>query len=193
GEDRPGQDSFRQGDLSEVAEEVVERHGPGVQMQEPGMPTQVDVDVIVIAHPYRLSEPGHPEDPEDPEGDDPRRPHPYDPGLDPAPGQSVHDAPRDGRLSRSVRSHDCVDPSDPSPKRLACGHGIRRFRAAGLAAMVRHGIRSIVISVVLQHGAAVNRRRSQSTKHKGYRTWSTILLRLHGARLFQAMNQHGSW
>src|SRR2546428_4600277 len=119
GEDRAVQDPFREGDFSEVTEEVVERHGPRVQMQEPRMPTQVDVDVIVIAHPDRLGEPGHPEDPEDSEGDDPRRPHPHDPRLDPALSQSVHDPPGDRRFAGAVRSHDCVDPRDPLPRRLA--------------------------------------------------------------------------
>src|SRR6266571_1148426 len=193
GEDRAPQDPLRQRDFSEVAEEVVERHGPRVQMQEPRMPMQVDVDVIVIAHPDRLREPGHPQDSEDAEGDDPRRPHPHDPRLDPAPGQSVHDPPGDCRLARSVRSHDCVDPGNPPPGRLACGNGIWRFRAIGLTAKMRHGKRFLVISVVPQNGAGVTSPSPQRVRNiKVIGQAPPFSHRLHGARIFRTVNPNVS-
>src|SRR5437867_7588467 len=147
-QDRAAEEPCRQRDFAKITQEVVERHGPRVQMQQPGVSAQIHDDVIMVAHPDGRGEPRKSKEAEDPEGDDPRRTHPHDSRLDPAPSKPIHEPPRDRRLPRTVRPHDRINPRGPRAYRPRSGDAVVRPRVEGL-----HGKPSIQIRAVPQNRA----------------------------------------
>src|SRR5881396_558973 len=131
-QDRAAEELFRQRNFAKITQEVVERHGPCVQMQQPGVSAQIHDDVIMVAQPDAFGESRKSKEAEDPEGDDPRRTHTHDSRLDPAPSEPIHDPPRDRRLPRTVRPHDRINPRGPRGYRPRSRDAVVRPRVEGL-------------------------------------------------------------
>src|SRR2546427_1953998 len=121
-ENRAAQQPFRERDLPEIPEKIIERDRPRIEMQEQRVTTQIRDDVVMIAHPHGAAEVGESSDAKDSYRDDSRRAHPCDPRPDPAPSEPIHDGSGDRRLPRAVRAHDRVHVGGP---RVAPPRGIR--------------------------------------------------------------------
>src|SRR5207249_3480546 len=69
-EDRAPEEPFRQRDLPEIPEEVIERDGPRIEVQQERVMTQIRDDVVMVAHPHGSTEFRESSDAKDSERDD---------------------------------------------------------------------------------------------------------------------------